>query len=149
MRPANLEASPPFYAKLIGLVSSLFLILLLNTNATAQTTYPIEHQIWTFTTEDHTNHLEASFQVIQCDSSSSSKINLQIFNEKGVNDTTKLSLTIYKADMSDSTNSSQTLNLGPGDMLMPMCGSSLNTNLSFSVPTGYNPEKLKIKVAFN
>lgn len=116
----------------------------------AQSTYPIKLQQWTFVTEEHEKGLEAMYTVEKCDSISAPKINLIIFNEKYAKDTVNLDITIYSADLSDSTSSVvKSLILTEGAMLVPQCGSSSYSNLKITAPKGYDPEKLKLKINFN
>lgn len=130
------------------LVILSFLILVGKTNLYAQG-FPEINQPWTFIEEDEKHHLEATFMVVQCDSTSSNQVFLKIFNEKGKKDTANFDLKIYKQDNSDSTTKNITLQLNPGEMTMPMCGNNRYSNLKIDVPSGYDPKKIKVVVKFN
>lgn len=125
-----------------------FFILAGKTKVYAQS-FPKINQPWTFVEEDEKHHLEATYMVVQCDSTNSSQVFLKIFNEKGKKDTANFDLTIYKQDNTDSTAKNITVYLNAGEMTMPMCSNNRYSNLKIDVPSGYDPKKLRIVVKFN
>lgn len=134
----------PLFKTLILMVG---FISILSFSAKAQT-YPKMHQGWSAQIEDATNHVEVSYMVTQCTSSSADSIYFMVFNEKPVADTVNLDITIYNQNKTDSTSKSVTLHMALAEMMIPECDKAALRNLVFPLPSGYDPEKSTIYIKF-
>ena len=133
----------------INLLFSLLALVLMSLAGSAFAQSPTYHQGWT-TLEEHPNHIDVSYAVVQCDSNSGSEIVFHVFNENP--STQLLSFTVEIED--DATGNTSTysvtnLSLGLGAMLQAECGSTVNSSLRTAVPSGYNPSSLTVDITYN
>lgn len=123
------------------------LIFLFASNISAEN-YPKTKQPWTLVASKIAS-VEISYMITECDSTGNDFVFIKVFNEKPEEDSVDFDVTIFKHDNSDSTTNRLHLKLKAAEMAYPSCTSNSFKNLVIKLPSGYNPNSVRIAVKFN
>lgn len=101
---------------------------------------------WNILGEDTANHVDISYRIVQCTSTSANQVHLSVFNENPSTKSVSFTVTI-KDNSSNATSTSQiSYQVSPAAMDRADCSSS--GSLKINIPSGYNPANLTVSITF-
>ena len=98
--------------------------------------------------EESTNHIDVSYRLMQCSATAPVEIHLHVFNENPSSQNVAFTLNFTDGTGATGSVTVSSFPMSLGDMLTGECGSTNNSNLKVSIPSGLDYSTLTVTITY-